>query len=196
MELDRRARLAGGAGIVTGLVWMINWLYLLAVDADKVGDAKWYVGQVIAAAAILGTAVLAAGLAWTRAGGSGRFARFALATWAVSWLLLFIAAVLLIVTRDDEQILFPIGGILGTFAGLAGGIVVARAGVLNGWRRWIPLAFAIWYGFVVGAVMQVAEHSWIATASEFVAYALILLTGAALVTARLTYRVPVTVAAA
>jgi hypothetical protein len=195
MELDRRARLGGGAGILAGIVWMVNWIYLLAVDADQVGDSKWYVGQVIAAAAILGTAVVTAGLAWTRAGGPGRFARFALATWAVSWLILFVAAVLLIVTQNDEQILFPIGGILGTFAGLAGGIVVARAGVLNGWRRWMPLAFAIWYGFVLGAVMQVAEHSWVATASEFVAYALILLTGAALATARLTYRVPVPVAA-
>jgi hypothetical protein len=191
MELDRRARLAGTAGIVAALFWLANWTYLLFVETSAAdGGAKWYIGQALAAAAILGTAVLAAGLWAVRAGGPGRFARFALAAWTIAWLLILAGATALIATRNEDNPLFPIGGVLGTLAGIAGGIVIARAGVLDNWRRWTPLALGLWYGLVLGTVMGIAEHSWLATAAELVTYLLILLTAAGLATARLTYPVP------
>jgi hypothetical protein len=189
MELERRARLAGGVGIAAGTVWLVNWTYLLAVDAAE-QTVGWYAGEIIAATAILSTAALVGGLWWVRAGGTGRFARTALAAWTVGWLLVFGGAMILIATGTQDNPLFPIGGILGTLAGIASGIVIVRADVLDGWRRWMPLAWALWYGLVLGAVMALAEHTWLATAAELVQYLLILLTGAGLATARLSYRVP------
>jgi len=189
MELERRARLAGGIGIAAGIVWLVNWTYLLAVDAAE-RTAGWYAGEIIAATAILGTAALAGGLWWVRAGGTGWLARTALAAWTVGWLLVFGGAMILIATGTQDNPLFPIGGILGTLAGMVSGIVIVRADVLDGWRRWMPLTWALWYGLVLGAVMALAEHTWLATAAELVQYLLILLTGAGLATARLTYRVP------
>ena len=189
MKLERRARLAGGIGIAAGIVWLVNWTYLLAVGAAE-RTAGWYAGEIIAATAILGTAALAGGLWWVRAGGTGWFARTALAAWTVGWLLVFGGQMILIATGTEGNPLFPIGGILGTLAGLVSGIVIGRADVLDGWRRWTPLAWALWYGLVLGAVMALAEHTWLATAAELVQYLLILLTGAGLATVRLTHRVP------
>jgi len=189
MELERRTRLAGGIGIAAGILWLVNWTYLLAVDAAE-RTAGWYAGEIIAAAAILGTAALSGGLWWIGAGGTGRVARTALATWTVGWLLVFGGEMSEIATGTQDSPLFPIGGILATLAGIVCGIVIVRARVLDGWRRWMPLAWALWYGLVLGGVMAVAEHTWLATAAELVQYLLILLTGAGLATARLTYRVP------
>jgi len=189
MELERRTRLAGGIGIAAGILWLVNWTYLLAVDAAE-RTAGWYAGEIIAAAAILGTAALSGGLWWIGAGGTGRVARTALATWTVGWLLVFGGEMSEIATGTQDSPLFPIGGILATLAGIVCGIVIVRARVLDGWRRWMPLAWTLWYGLVLGGVMAVAEHTWLATAAELVQYLLILLTGAGLATARLTYRVP------
>ncbi|MEU8078924.1 hypothetical protein AB0B31_26225 [Catellatospora citrea] len=187
----------GTFAVAGSVLWLADWAFqhLVTASADT-GSTSWYIGQILAVVAALGTAGLAGGLFQAGAGGPGRFARICLAIWAFAWLLITVAAVIGITTVQESNPVYPIGGLLSTVAGIASGIVVARARVLAGWRRWAPLAFALWYGLVLGAVMATAEHSWLASAAELGTYLLMLLASVALVTARLTHRVPAAVPAA
>jgi len=192
MDRYHRARLTGTIGIAATVAWLANWTYLLITDsAATIGSTAWYTGQALSAPAVLGTTITIGGLWWTRTGGAGRFARLTLGAWTTGFLLVFAGTVITITSANNPvNPLLPLGGMLATVAGIAGGIVMLRAKVLDTWRRWAPLTLALWYGLVLGGVMAVAEHSWLATAAELATYLMIGLTAIALRTARLAQPSP------
>ncbi len=46
---------------------------------------------------------------------------------------------------ENANLFYPIGGLGQLVGGLVAGIAIARAGVLDGWLRWAPLAWAVTY---------------------------------------------------
>jgi len=127
MGRHHRARLTGTIGIAAAAAWLTNWAYLLITDsAATVGSTTWYAGQALSAPAVLGTTIIIGGLWWTRAGGAGRFARLILGAWTIGFLLVFAGTVISIATANPANPLLPLGGMLASVAGVAGGIVILR----------------------------------------------------------------------
>jgi hypothetical protein len=186
MERIRQARTAGAAGIVTGLLWLVNWAFEAFVD-PPVGGGAWYAGQSLATVALFGTAVLMFGLAALRPAGDGRVARTFLALNWVAWLSLTLGGIGMLIRGDESDgpmtLFFPIGGILGTLSLLVSGILVAVRRGLPGWRRWAVLAFAAMYlllGFLNGGGDEPTTAS---QAGELVQYLLLLVLAVAVRTA-------------
>ena len=133
--------------------------------------------------AMTGYVVLAVGLALARPGGSGRLARFFPALLAGAWTALIAGSLLEQFTSIDPEtnLLNPLGG-LAQGIGLVGlGVGVAGARRWTGWRRFAPLAVAVYY---VGALFVPAiagvEPSTIVEVGWALGYALL---GFALMTA-------------
>ncbi|GAA3261529.1 hypothetical protein ACFO1B_55730 [Dactylosporangium siamense] len=181
-----RIRITGTVGLVTGLLWLVNWAFEAFVD-PPVGGGQWYAGQVVATVALFGTAVLLFGLAALRPAGDGRVARTFLALNWVAWLSLTLGGIGMLIHGDESEgpmtLFFPIGGILGTVSLLVSGILVAVRRGLPGWRRWVLLAFAVMYlllGFLNGGSDEPTAAS---QGGELVQYVLLLALAAAVRTA-------------
>lgn len=186
MERIRRAQLTGAAGVVAGVLWLASWIVEVFFESDE-GSRSWYTNQVLATAALFGTAVLMYGLAWTRSGGDGRAARVFLALSWIGWGLLALGGVGLLAAGDEEigvvGIVFPIGGTFSSLGGLVGGVIVALRQELISWRRWMPLVFAV--SLVAADFVQVpSDDTTPATfGAELVKFTLIVVLGVALRTA-------------
>lgn len=183
MKIERRTRAVGAVAIAAGALWIVNWgLNLVPGVHESPPGSGWFsVTTSIAVLALLATATVPAGLAWAGAGGSGRFAVGSLAAWSSGWLLVAAGGVLLLATGEPDGLVFFIGGNLYTVAGLVAAILVARAGVLAGWRRFAPLAWAVQQA-VLGVVQQIETAPALGLAGELVGYLLIGLVGVAAVT--------------
>jgi hypothetical protein len=168
MRLTRsEATAAGGyaarAGLV-GIAGAILWIVGLAIEYPyelQPPAAGWlfYVDQLVFAAAMLGWLAAIAGLAWLRVAGRGK-GRSTLIAWGTGIALLVLGSLISLSIRAagsdakgvyDNNPLFPLGGLLQLLGSMAAGVVIARAGRLEGWRRWAVLAYAVYY--VVGLFM-------------------------------------------
>jgi len=187
MELDRRARTFGVVGVVATVAWLANWASEAGGEPAD-GTGLWYAGETLAAVALLGTAILFAGLAAVRAAGDGRVARTVLWAVPVGFFLIFVGALAFLVAAASTQngdmgpigLVFPVGGTLCGVAGLVGGILIAVRGVLTRWGRWAPLAFSIVYN--VHAVVSGGEPSTLSATLELVQHLLIGAVAVALLT--------------
>jgi hypothetical protein len=171
MKLPRRARPFGVAGVIATVIWLANWASEVGGE-PATGSALWYAGETLAAIALLATTILFAGLAIVRAAGNGRVARTILWVMPVGFAFIFIGALANLATAASTQngdmgaigLVFPIGGTLCGFAGLTGGILIAVRGVLTGWGRWAPLAFAVVYN--AHAIVSGEQRSTLSTTLE------------------------------
>jgi len=193
MERTRRARRAGAIGVAAGVLWLLSWVGEAFLESDE-GSATWYVDQILATSALLGTAVLMYGLAWTRSGGDSRAARVSLTLSWIGWALLALGGAGLLAAGSEDPgllgIAFPLGGTLSSLAGLVGAVIIATRGELTGWPRWMPLVFA---GARVAAdVVQVPsdENTPATYGAELVTFLLIILLGVALRSATFLARPP------
>jgi hypothetical protein len=183
VRIERKIRTVGTVAIGACVLWIVNWgLNLVpAIRESPPGSAWFSVNTVIAVFALLATAAVPAGLAWAGAGGS-RVAVGWLAAWSLGWLVVCAAGVLLLLTGEPNGLLFFIGGNLHTVAGLVAAILVARAAVLGGWRRFAPLAWAV-AGAVLGFVQQIeTAPAALGLTGELVGYLLIGVVGIAALT--------------
>jgi hypothetical protein len=151
------------------------------VHESPPGSGWFVVTTSIAVAALAVTAAVPAGLAWAGVA-RGRIAVAALAAWSLGRLVVCTAGVLLLTTGEPPVLLFFIGGNLDTVAGLVAAVLVARAGVLTGWRRFTPLAWAVMQA-VLGMVQQIESAPELGIAGELVHHLLIGLVGIAAITA-------------
>lgn len=185
MQRIRTARAAGTAGIIVGALWLASWT-AEAIDEAGEGTGLWYAEQILATVALLGTAVLMFGLAALRPAGDGRVARTVLALNWVAWLSLTLGGIGMLATGDEDAgplgVFFPIGGILGTFTALCGGILVAVRGRVEGWPRWALLVFGAGY-LVLGFLQSGEERTAVSAGAELVQYLLLLALAVAVRTA-------------
>lgn len=183
VRIERKIRTAGAVAIGACVLWIVNWgLNLVPAIHDSPPGSAWFsVNTVIAVLALLTTAAVPAGLARAGAGGS-RVAVGWLAAWSLGWLVVCAGGVLLLATGEPNGLLFFIGGNLHTVAGLVAAILVARAAVLAGWRRFAPLAWAV-AGAVLGFVQQIeTAPAAVGLTGELVNYLLIGVVGVAATT--------------
>jgi hypothetical protein len=181
--IERKIRTVGTVAIGASVLWIVNWGLNLApaIRESPPGSAWFSVTTGIAVLALLATAAVPAGLAWAGAGGS-RVAAGWLAAWSLGWLVVCAAGALLLATGEPNGLLFFIGGNLHTVAGLVAAILVARAAVLDGWRRFAPLTWAV-AGAVLGFVQQIeTAPAALGLTGELVGYLLIGVVGVAALT--------------
>jgi hypothetical protein len=176
-----RAPTAGVIGVVGGLLWLGALLaeyrfdlFTPRLDAPHVADQFAFV------LAMICYVVALLGLRSSDAAGHSRFARTIVAIWAAGWVLVAIGAVtsLIAPTFKPAEVLPAAGGLLTCISGLVTGILIARAGVWQGWLRWVPLVIALYVLLVLFApLIAGAEPSLPTEAGWAIGYAVL---GAAL----------------
>jgi hypothetical protein len=195
---DHRLRLAGIAGITGGalaLAYAVRRVLEPPITFTATDSTTTYISPpdpspvlliMVAVALLAGpaaTAIAVDGLRRVRAGGSGRFARVALVLWPAHWAMLAVAYVLARVGILSYSTILPVYLVTLLVGGLGGGIVVVRARVLHGWRRWTPLTLAAWTTLLL--VPQLLELPRPVTALLLVCQAVLIgLLGVALLTTR------------
>jgi hypothetical protein len=142
-----RIRLAGLSGMIGALIWIAGISLEYSHNLQPPGSGLLFdlnqlmflVAEACYVAAILG-------LAATRAAGRGRFGRAAPAMFLVGQVTLLVALVLGLLTHSVvADVLLPIGGLGVLFGSLSTGIAVMRTRRWRGWRRFAPIAFALYY---------------------------------------------------
>ncbi|HZC07017.1 MAG TPA: hypothetical protein VE338_15385 [Ktedonobacterales bacterium] len=82
---------------------------------------------------------------WARAAGDGWFGKAALGLFALGWIVLLVAAPLAWITRDNNNALFPVGGLTATLGGLLAGVAVVIARRWHSWSRFTVLFYSLYY---------------------------------------------------
>jgi hypothetical protein len=176
-----RASTAGVIGVVGGLLWLGALLaeYRFDLFTPRL-DAPHVADQLAFVLAMICYVVALLGLRSSDAAGHSRFARTIVAIWAAGWVLVAIGAVtsLIAPTFKPAEVLPAVGGLLTCISGLVTGILIARAGVWQGWLRWVPLVIALYVLLVLFApLIAGAEPSLPTEAGWAIGYAVL---GAAL----------------
>lgn len=137
-------------------------LTVIATVLSLASDVFLFVAPIRIAASLAMAAAIVT-LALMHAAGDGRVPRAGLLVWAASYLLL-IPVTLIMVTEvfvdgvaADAELRIPLAWQLATYfwvatvviGPLTGGVGVVGAGVLQGWRRWTPLAYGAVYALGV-----------------------------------------------
>ncbi len=151
----RTARVYGTIGAVAALAFMPSFL----VDMSK-NDAPGIIGGIGVIIGMLGLAALAFGYRRAGAHGTSRVGSAGLLVLAIG-MLVELSSVLLGaigVVKEDDNLLSPLGGLLILVGGIVAGVSIARARVLDGWRRWAPLVQGIAYALVMATMILAGSH--------------------------------------
>ena len=144
---DRAAalRALGLGGATAGLLFaaMSIWQHTVFLESGSTASA---VNQAGFAVAMIGYVGLAAGVSLAAPGGTRGGARTFPLLIAVAWTVLLAAdAIEALTPIGEDNALLPVGG-LAQVIGLTGlGITTAVAGRWSGWRRYWPLALAVYF---------------------------------------------------
>ncbi|HEX9036015.1 MAG TPA: hypothetical protein VF808_03405 [Ktedonobacterales bacterium] len=159
IETSRRGRGAGVVLIGAGLLWAIAILieYRYGLKPPNHG-ALYALDQDMFFVAELGYVTGILGLMWVGAAGAGWFGRVALGLFALGWIILVIAAPLAWITRDNNLLLFPIGGLTAMLGGLLAGVAVIVARQWTGWRRYTVMFYALYYLCALLLPLFLARH--------------------------------------
>jgi hypothetical protein len=144
-----RTRLAGLLGMTGALIWIagISLEYSHGLQPPgsgmlfDVNQLMFLVAEVFYVAAILG-------LAASHVAGDGRFGKAATAVFLAGQVALLTGLTLGLLTGSTvAEVLLPVGGLGVLIGSLLTGIAVIRAGRWVGWRRFAPIALALYYLF-------------------------------------------------
>jgi len=136
-------KIIGWTGLAATVLWAAG-LAMQVVDSDKTSSA-YKAGDVLIWIGFAGLAAFIVGLLATGVAGRGTFAKIALGVWAFGHLSIPIASIIESATGNADNPFYPIGGLGQILGGVASAIVIARAGVWTGWKRWAPTAWAVIY---------------------------------------------------
>jgi len=177
-----RAPLAcGGVSLLAG---SLLWQPLLAAEhladvAHPSAGVGWYLDQAGFLVAMLLLLTGIGALDRARVAGAGRVGRWALRGLLLAWALLVAGEIAQLATGSETaplvNALQGIGGLLTYPTGLVAGVAVARAGRLQGWRRWPLLATAVYETVVILVPVLVTNSgpSWAAEAAWQAGWALV-----------------------
>jgi hypothetical protein len=136
-------KIIGTVGLVATALWTAG-IVLQFTDFDKTSSA-YQAGDVLIGIGFAGLAAFIVGLLVAGVAGRGTFAKIALGVWAFGHLSIPIAAVVESATGNADNPFYPIGGLGQILGGIASAVVIARAGVWTGWKRWAPTAWVVTY---------------------------------------------------
>jgi hypothetical protein len=149
----RTARIYGTIGAIAAVAFMPSFV----VDTNK-NDVSGIIGGIGLIIGMLGLGALAFGFrrARTTLTKVGSVGLYLLAIGP--WLLASITLSEIVHVIDKDNLLQPLAGLLILVGGLTAGVSVARARVLDGWRRWALLVQAIAYVLTVAIMIAAGEH--------------------------------------
>ena len=84
-----------------------------------------------------------------KAGGDGRFARISLTVFPIGWGVLVLGSIISLITGNNDNPLYPLGGLTILLFGLLAGIAVAIGKNWHGWIRFAPLLQGSYYLLVM-----------------------------------------------
>ncbi|MEV6970666.1 hypothetical protein AB0M47_36750 [Hamadaea sp. NPDC051192] len=128
----------GSVGVAAALLWAAGILIQYADADSKPGELLIDVGFIGIAAMIAG--LLAAGVA-----GRGVFPAVGLSVWSFGHLSIALGGFVEMATGNADNAFYPLGGLAQIVGGVLAAVALARAGVLTGWRRWMPVAWVVTY---------------------------------------------------
>ena len=153
MKSTTLSRNLGKIGVAGALLWILTLVleYSLGLQPPA-GEGPLYVlNQILALTALVGIALGYQGIKAYR-GVFTRFGRISVSLFTVGYFLIVIAGVFALIMRSDDSpifILFPLGGLLMDLGALFTGFSVMKANVWQGWRRFMPLIYAIYLWAVI-----------------------------------------------
>lgn len=98
------------------------------------------------------------GLIRAQAAGEGRFGRFAVGLFAFGYGFLIVATLVALPAGNNDNWLFPIGGLAASLGCMLSGIAVATAKRWQGWQRWSVLVYAIYYWAALFLPLAIANQ--------------------------------------
>jgi hypothetical protein len=156
LEQPSTVRTAAAVGLAGALLSFVGWALMLGNPAS--GTGLWYAASSVGELAMVGTTVLVLGMLAARETGLGVTGRSFLGLWALGQILVLVAGVQMLLTGDQDSLLFPIGGITAGLAALVASIFIACNKRLRGsLRRWAPLIYSV--GTFVTGFFQGEEHT-------------------------------------
>ena len=192
MNQNNRIRNAGIICISAAILWIIAITMEYRYDLKPPGSGAIYdLNQLMFIMANAGLLTGIFGLIWARAAGEGRYGRFTLGLFAFGYSILIVATIVSLPVGNNDNWLFPIGGLAASLGCLLAGIAIVTAKHWQGWQRWSVLIYAIYYWAALFLPLVIAnrEPNQITETIWGLAWLLI---GFALVTSRRTFD-PVTV---
>jgi hypothetical protein len=152
------AETAGRVGILGGLLWAAAIVLEYSRHLQPPAEGRlFYADQLMFAVALACWIVVILALRRAEVAGDGRSRHF-LTAWATGYGLVVVGSMASLVARAfgstsnavyESNPLQPIGGLIAVVASLGAGVAIARAGLLEGWRRWVVVGYAV---YVVGAL--------------------------------------------
>ena len=159
MQDTNRIRKAGQVGVAAAIFWIAAITMEYRYDLKPPGSGGLYVSnQVMFLFATVGFLVIILGLAWSGAAGTGKFGRAAVGFFATGWSLLIAATFLSLFVGNNDNMLFPIGGLLASVGALLSGITVGFTGPWKGWQRWSVPFYALYYWSVLFIPLLIANR--------------------------------------
>jgi hypothetical protein len=158
MQNKSIARTAGFAGMAGAVIWIIAvimeaGLGLKTPDSGPLNN----VNQLIYSMGMIGILIGILGLLWGDAV-KGTFGRIAVILFALGYLILVSANLLTVSSGSEDQILYPIGGIVSLLGAVFTGIAVAVEKRWSGWQRFMPLIHAAFVFFVLYLPLFIANQ--------------------------------------
>lgn len=150
MWAKNRGQVAGMVGMAAAALFFIGLLIEYRYGLFPPSSGGLFVAnQLMFYVAMAGIVVLLWGIRQGGVGGNGRFAHIVLTLFPLGWVMLIIGGLVMLLTGNGDNLLFPLGGLSNMVFGLLAGIVVARNKQWHGWPRFALLLQGVYFLLVM-----------------------------------------------
>jgi hypothetical protein len=146
VKKKNRIRNTGLVCMAAAILWIIAIVIEYRYDLQPPGRGILYnLNHLMFLVSLTGYLIGILGLIGGRAAGDGRFGRFTLGLFAFGYSILIVATIVSLPAGNNDNWLFPIGGLAASLGCLLSGIAIVIAKRWQGWQRWSVLIYAIYY---------------------------------------------------
>ena len=159
MNNINRVRNIGIVCASAAIIWIIAITIEYPLHLQLPGSGTpFYLNQSMFLAANIGYVIGILGLMWVKAAGNGWFGKIALGLFASGWVILVVATIWSLFTGNNENPLFPIGGLAASIRCLLAGVAIVTAKRWQGWQRWSVLIYAVYYWAALFLPLAIANR--------------------------------------
>ncbi len=146
MFQENHTRTAGILGMLGAVLFFSGLLIEYRYDLFPPGSGPLYVLNAIQFyVAMSGILVMLWGMRAAKAGGNGRLASISLTLFPIGWAMLILGGIISLISGNADNILFPLGGLTILIFGLLAGIAVFKGQKWQGWTRYVPLLWGLYF---------------------------------------------------